>query len=80
MENFRDCYVQEKRKFNLTHSEEEWLNNRKLIPEYIEKQLEIIKEQKLRVQTYGDLSQSQALQEEQPIKINKPKSMEEGYF
>lgn len=52
---FRDCYVQEKRKFNAKHSENEWLSNKTLIPEYIDNQLAIMKEQKERVKKYGEV-------------------------
>lgn len=83
MDRFRNCYVQEKRKFNSLHSEEEWLTNRKIIPEYIENQLQIIKDQKSRLSTYGDLSNTEAKQTSEfptTVSKNKSNSMEEGYL
>jgi hypothetical protein len=56
---FRECYISEKRKFNSLHKEEEWLMNRKLIPEYIEKQLMIQKEQVNRLKTHSDMKIAQ---------------------
>jgi hypothetical protein len=79
---FRDCYVKEKRKFSSIHSDNEWLSNKTLIPEYIDKQLALMKEQKERVQKYGEVK---------VVKIDNSKLMDvpkkkeemddkEGYF
>ena len=72
----RNCYITEKRKFNSMHSEEEWLSNRQLIPEYIEKQLMIMKEQKERLKKMGDV---QVVKIDESKLVEVPK-MKEGYF
>lgn len=76
--NFRDCYLKEKRKFNALHTEEEWLSNREIIPQYIEKQLLIMKEQKERTNTFGE---PKVIKIEESKMINVPKQkQEQGYF
>jgi len=79
-ENFRSCYIKEKRKFNFFHKEEEWLNNRNLIPEYIEKQLVKIKEEKMMEKEDG-LAQGdiKKIKVDQSKLVDLPKKME-GYF
>jgi hypothetical protein len=80
-QNFRNCYLQEKRRFNYTHKEEEWLSNRNLIPEYIEKQLIIQKENKLKEKAYGDIKVIK-VEENKLIEVPKKMQMDQknGYF
>jgi hypothetical protein len=73
---FRECYVTEKRKFNASHKEEEWLINRKLIPEYIEKQLIIQKEQKDRLKDYTDMKVVAKVDESKIVDVKN----KVGYF
>jgi hypothetical protein len=75
-DGFRDCYIQEKRKFNNLHKEEEWLKDRQIIPMYIEKQLLIQKEQKERLKTHADMKVV-AKMDESKIVEGVPKV---GYF
>ncbi len=81
-QNFRECYVKEKRKFNAAFSEEEWLKDRNTIPNYIEKNLALIKEQKERIDTYGENEVKKVVIKVDASKlINVPNSkVEEGYF
>ncbi len=81
-QNFRDCYVKEKRKFNYQHSEDEWLKNRSLIPEYIEKQLAIMKEEKMKE---NPLAEAKVIKVDESKVVNLPKKMvmdqkTDGYF
>lgn len=80
-QNFRDCYVKEKRRFNYAHKEEEWLANRNLIPEYIEKQLAIQKADKEKQKTFGEVK---VIKVDESKLVNIPKKMEmkenDGYF
>ena len=77
--NFRECYIKEKRKFNAAFSEEDWLGNRQIIPIYVEKELKILKEQKERTKTFGD--GVTVIKADNSKLVDVPKSkMEEGYF
>ncbi len=81
-QNFRDCYIKEKRRFNATHKDNEWLVDRNVIPEYIEKQLQIQKEQKEKEKTFGDVK---VIKIDESKLVNVPKSKVEmkdkqGYF
>ena len=76
---FRECYVREKRRFNASYSEEDWLKDRNIIPNYIEKQLLLLKEQKERIKTYGDEVKVIKVDESKIVKVPKEK-IEEGYF
>ena len=40
---FRDCYLKEKRRFNVLVKEDDWKNDPQVIPEYIKKQLALAK-------------------------------------
>lgn len=80
MNTFRQCYVQEKRKFNSLHKEEEWLKDKNLIPEYIDNQLKILKEQKARIKLYGDMK---VIKIDENKMVNVPKEVtqkEDSYF
>ncbi len=76
---FRECYIREKRKFNAAFSEEEWLKDRNIIPNYIEKNLFILKDQKERMKTYGDDIKVIKVDESKLMEVPKSK-VEEGYF
>jgi hypothetical protein len=78
--NFRDCYIQEKRKFNAAHKEDEWLTNRNLIPEYIDQQLIILKQQKEKEKKFGDIK---VIKVDESKLVDVPKSkveVKQGYF
>jgi hypothetical protein len=76
---FRDCYVKEKRKFNAVHKENEWLSNRNIIPEYIDQQLAIMKEQKDRVSKYGEVKVVK-MDNNKMVEVPKEMNQKQGYF
>jgi hypothetical protein len=79
--NFRECYIKEKRRFNFAFPEDEWLSNRQIIPNYIEKQLLILKEQKERLNTFGEGVKVIKLDNNKLVDVKKTKmEMEEGYY
>jgi hypothetical protein len=52
-DSLRQCYINERRIFNKTYSEEEWRSNKNLISEYLRKELQNRKETQMK---YGNLS------------------------
>jgi hypothetical protein len=79
-QNFRECYITEKRKFNLKHPEEQWLGNRQLIPNYIEQQLKLLKEKNLKENKFGEIK---VIKVDENKLRNIPKQMEvkeDGYM
>ena len=77
---FRDCYIYEKRKFNASYPDEnEWLNNRNIIPEYIDAQLKILKEQKSRIEKIDDVKIIK-INENKLITVPKEMKQKDGYF
>jgi hypothetical protein len=78
-QNFRDCYIKEKRKFNFLNKEDEWLSNKSIIPEYIESQLKIMREQKDRMKTYGETVKVIQVEENKMVDVPKMKQ-NQGYF
>ncbi len=83
LQNFRDCYIKEKRKFNAIHKEKDWLSNRQLIPEYIDKQLIVMKEEKEKMKTYGEIKVIK-VDESKLVNVQKNKiemtTGKDGYF
>lgn len=43
-QSLRQCYLNEKRKFNFLHKEQDWKENPELIPKYLKEQLKLMKE------------------------------------
>jgi hypothetical protein len=81
-QNFRDCYIKEKRKFFGKNKESDWLLNRNLIPEYIDQELTIRKEQKEKDKLFGEIK---VIKVDESKLRSVPKSKvemteKEGYF
>ena len=79
-QNFRNCYIQEKRKFNAAFNENEWLLNREIIPEYIDNQIKINKDLKEKEKKFGDIK---VIKVDESKLVNVPKEkteIKQGYF
>ena len=77
----RECYLLEKRKFFARFPQQEWLKDKKIIPDYIEKQLEVQKQLKGKAEKV--LVQTKVLRLDESKLMNlKMKSTEDdqGYY
>ena len=77
----RECYLLEKRKFYARFPQQQWIKDKKIIPEYIEKQLELQKQKKGLPEKVLEQKQVLKLDESKLMNIKmKMKEEDQGYF
>jgi hypothetical protein len=76
----RECYLLEKRKFFARFPQQQWLQDKKIIPDYIEKQLELRKQTLVGVEK-KETKQVLKLDQSKLMNIKmKMKEDDEGYY